>query len=106
MAEGIVAELPGPATRSVTTEGRGTRITLIAIALGFLALFLVLPLAAVFVEALRRGLGAYLRSFDDPDVWAAIWLTPVSDPEPAWFLTTTGNNRLVVVPSPSCPLWL
>ncbi len=75
MAEGIVAELPGSATRSVTTEGRGTRIALIAIALGFLALFLVLPLAAVFVEALRRGLGAYLRSFDDPDVWAAIWLT-------------------------------
>ena len=68
MAEGIVAELPGSATRSVTTEGRGTRIALIAIALGFLALFLVLPLAAVFVEALRRGLGAYLRSFDDPDV--------------------------------------
>ena len=55
MAEGIVAELPGPATRSVTTEGSGTRITLIAIALGFLALFLVLPLAAVFVEALRQG---------------------------------------------------
>jgi sulfate transport system permease protein len=75
MAEGVVAELPGSATRSVTTEGRGTRIALIAVALGFLALFLVLPLAAVFVEALRRGLGAYLQSFNDPDVWAAIWLT-------------------------------
>ena len=42
-------------------EGRLVRWTLIALAVGFLVLFLVLPLLAVFAEALRRGLGRLLR---------------------------------------------
>ena len=41
----------------------------------FLGVFLVLPLAAVFVEALRKGTGAYLASFRDPDAQSAIRLT-------------------------------
>ena len=36
------------------------RYTLIGVALAFVLLFLVLPLAAVFAEALRKGFGAYL----------------------------------------------
>ena len=36
------------------------RRALIAVALVFLALFLLLPLVAVFAEALRAGLPAYL----------------------------------------------
>lgn len=51
------------------------RVTLMIVALAFLAGFLVLPLAAVFAEALRRGLGAYLASLQDPDGWAAVRLT-------------------------------
>jgi sulfate transport system permease protein len=43
--------------------------------LAFLGLFLVLPLAAVFAEALRKGGAAYLASFQDPDALAAIRLT-------------------------------
>ena len=61
--------------RAVTTERRWVRNTLIAIAVVFLALFLLLPLVTVFVEALRAGLGAYGASVTEPDALAAIRLT-------------------------------
>ena len=61
--------------RDATTETRRTRIILITIALAFLALFLLLPLVAVFAEAFRRGVGAFLESFAEPDALAAIRLT-------------------------------
>lgn len=61
-----------------TTESRAVRITLVALALGFMALFLVLPLAAVFTEALRKGLDAYLEALKEPDAWAAIRLTLIT----------------------------
>lgn len=61
-----------------TTESRAVRITLVALALGFMALFLVLPLAAVFTEALRKGWGAYLEALKEPDAWAAIRLTLIT----------------------------
>jgi sulfate transport system permease protein len=41
----------------------------------FLGVLLVLPLATVFVEALRKGLGAALETFANPDARHAIWLT-------------------------------
>jgi sulfate transport system permease protein len=46
-----------------------------AAAFAFLVLFLVVPLVAMFAEALRKGLGAYLASFREPDALAAIRLT-------------------------------
>lgn len=52
--------------------------TLIAVALGFLALFLVLPLVVIFTEALREGVGAYFASFRDPDALAAVKLTLIT----------------------------
>jgi sulfate transport system permease protein len=58
-----------------THDPRWVRWTLTTIALLFLAGFLVLPLAAVFTEALRRGLGAYFAAFADSDALAAIRLT-------------------------------
>ena len=58
-----------------TTESPWIQAVLIAIALVFIVLFLVLPLAAVFAEALRKGLGAYWRALLEPDAWAAIRLT-------------------------------
>jgi len=58
-----------------TTEAPWVRRTLIGIALAFLLLFLVLPLAAVFTEALRKGFGAYLEGLREPDAWSAIKLT-------------------------------
>ena len=61
-----------------TTEAPWVRFTLIALALGFMALFLVLPLAAVFTEALRKGVDAYLEGLREPDAWAAIRLTVIT----------------------------
>jgi len=58
-----------------TTESRAVRLAAIALALGFLAFFLALPLLAVFREAFRGGVAAYLAAFDDPDSWSAIRLT-------------------------------
>ena len=61
-----------------TTEVPWVRYTLIAIALVFVFLFLILPLAAVFTEALRKGLGAYLEALKEPDAWSAIELTLIT----------------------------
>lgn len=58
-----------------THDPRWLRWLLTLLALGFLGLFLLIPLAAVFTEALRRGLGAYLDSFRNPEALAAIRLT-------------------------------
>jgi sulfate transport system permease protein len=60
------------------TEPRWVRVTLIGIALTFMFLFLVLPLAAVFAEAFRKGLSAYFESLLEPDAWSAIRLTLIT----------------------------
>ena len=58
------------------TEGPAwVRWLLIGAALSFLALFLVMPLVAVFVEAFRKGYITYLASFNDADALSAIKLT-------------------------------
>ena len=61
-----------------TTEARWVQWLLIGLALAFLLLFLLLPLAAVFAEALRQGWGAYLAGLQEPDAWAAIKLTLIT----------------------------
>ena len=62
-------------TGNARNEAPWVRRTLIGVALVFMFLFLVLPLAAVFTEALRKGLDAYLEALRDPDAWSAIRLT-------------------------------
>jgi sulfate/thiosulfate transport system permease protein len=64
--------------RVTTTEAPWVRWTLIAIALAFILLFLVLPLAAVATEALRKGIGAYFEALKEPDAWSAIRLTLIT----------------------------
>jgi sulfate/thiosulfate transport system permease protein len=54
------------------------RYLLIAVALAFLTLFLFVPLAAVFTEALKRGWDVYLESIRDPDAISAIKLTLIA----------------------------
>jgi sulfate transport system permease protein len=66
------------ARRVSTTEAPWVRNTLIGIALVFVLLFLVLPLAAVFTEALRKGWGAYVEGLKEPDAWSAIRLTLIT----------------------------
>ena len=61
-----------------TTEAAWVRYTLIGISLVFLFLFLVLPLAAVFAEAFRKGFDAYWDALKEPDAWSAIRLTLIT----------------------------
>lgn len=77
MAEVIPLTLPArarPATLATTESPRFRRV-LIGVALAFLTLFLFIPLAAVFTEALRKGLAVYLQAITDPYALAAIRLT-------------------------------
>lgn len=60
-----------PATR----EARWVRYTLLTLGLGFFALFLLMPLIAVFTEALRKGWDAYAASLLEPDTISAVKLT-------------------------------
>jgi sulfate/thiosulfate transport system permease protein len=57
------------------SEPAGVQWALTLVALLFLGLFLVLPLATVFVEAFDDGIGAYLTAIQEPDAMAALWLT-------------------------------
>jgi sulfate transport system permease protein len=59
-------------------EAPVVRWTLIAVAMAFLGLFLFVPLAAVFAEALKKGWSAYLASIAEPDALAAIRLTLIA----------------------------
>lgn len=56
-------------------EGRPVRIALIVLALAAVALVLLVPLAAVFVEAFRDGAGAWLSAVTEPDARHALKLT-------------------------------
>jgi sulfate/thiosulfate transport system permease protein len=60
------------------TEPAWVRWTLISVALGFLVLFLVVPLAAVFYEAFAKGAAVYFASIHEPDALSAIRLTLLS----------------------------
>lgn len=51
------------------------RIPLIALALGFLLLFLVLPLVAIFIGAFEKGASLYFAAITDSDALSAIQLT-------------------------------
>ena len=76
-------QAPGPAafgssvraTRDATTEPAWVRRALIGLALAFLGVFLFLPLAVVFHQALSKGLQVYWQAVTDPDALAAIRLT-------------------------------
>jgi sulfate transport system permease protein len=78
MAATLTLPTPAPVTarcRRATAEPALMRWLLIGAALAFLALFLLAPLAAVFTQAFRKGLQAYLAALTEPDALAAIRLT-------------------------------
>lgn len=66
------------AWRNPTGEAWWVRVLLVSISIAFLSLFLLVPLLAVFTEALRKGFEAYLVSFRDPAALAAIKLTLIT----------------------------
>jgi sulfate transport system permease protein len=57
------------------TEPAWVRIALIVVAIGFVGLLILLPVIAVFTEALRKGLGFYMASISDPLALSALRLT-------------------------------
>src|SRR3954454_4901232 len=63
-------------TRADTrTEPRLVRAVIIAMAVTFLTIFVVLPLVVVFAQAFSKGIGAYLSALSDPEALSAIRLT-------------------------------
>lgn len=60
---------------AVTTERLATRTLLIVVTVALLVLLLLLPLAVVFVEAVRRGIPAVLNALAQPDALSAIRLS-------------------------------
>src|SRR5579875_547084 len=65
----------GARPAAAVAEGWLIRWCLSGVALGIMALFLLLPLASVFVQALSEGWQAYLAALQDPDTLSAIRLT-------------------------------
>ncbi|WMW79943.1 sulfate ABC transporter permease subunit CysW [Undibacterium cyanobacteriorum] len=64
-----------PLKLQATLEPLWVRISLVTLALSFVVLFLFVPLAAVFTEALRKGWEVYLEAIREPDALSAIKLT-------------------------------
>ncbi|RVE79351.1 MULTISPECIES: sulfate ABC transporter permease subunit CysW [Sinorhizobium] len=60
---------------AATSETRLSRVVLTVVALGFVALFLLLPLATVFIEAFRNGAMEFFTALGDPETFSAIRLT-------------------------------
>ncbi len=76
-------ETDAPRVRAVARPRRAdaredpppVRLAIIAITVGFLGLFIVLPLVNVFMQAFAKGLEAYLSALQDDDTRSAIHLT-------------------------------
>lgn len=60
------------------TEPVLVRWLLTAVALGFLGLFLIVPLVAVFSQALEKGLAVYFAALREADALAAVRLTLIT----------------------------
>jgi sulfate/thiosulfate transport system permease protein len=66
---------PGVAPLDQRSEPGPIRWVIIALAVTFLGVFVVLPLIVVFAQAFSRGFGAYGAALTDPEAWSAIKLT-------------------------------
>jgi len=60
---------------TATRDPRWVKGVVLTLSLGFFVAFLLLPLIAVFVEALRRGWSVYIAALVEPDALSAIRLT-------------------------------
>jgi sulfate transport system permease protein len=79
MAAPVVARWTAHSQRfeasAATREPAWVKGVLIAVALSFFSLFLLLPLVTVFAEGLRKGWAVYLAALVEPDALFAIYLT-------------------------------
>ncbi len=69
---------PAARLRSATGEAPWVRRLIIALGLGFMTLFLFVPLVTVFYEALKKGWDVYLAAIVEPDALSAIKLTLIA----------------------------
>src|SRR6516165_8915589 len=66
---------PAEAVASSISEPAWARRTILTVAITFIAIFVLLPLVAVFTEALEQGIGVYLAAVTNPEARSAIRLT-------------------------------
>ncbi|HET9621920.1 MAG TPA: sulfate ABC transporter permease subunit CysW [Kofleriaceae bacterium] len=74
----MIGPAAGPPGVAVTSEPVWVRRIVIGVAVAFVGLFILVPLAAVAAEALRNGVAAYGRAVSDPAARSAIELTFVA----------------------------
>ena len=70
-----INRIPTSSAHEVRTEPLWVRYTLITIAVAFLTIFVILPLAVVFTQAFSKGVAAYFSALSDPEAQSAIRLT-------------------------------
>jgi sulfate transport system permease protein len=81
MSEALTWSEPRPARRPAAARSRATsepalvRVTFTAIVVGFLVMFIFLPLAIVFTTAFANGVAGFAKTFTDSDTLASIRLT-------------------------------
>jgi len=73
--------------KDLRTEPAPVRFIIIALAVTFLTVFVVLPLVVVFASAFSKGISAYFAALAEPEALSAIRLTS------SWLIAAT---------SPSC----
>jgi len=78
MARSTAALFTSASASSARSEPLLARILLMGVAVSFLTFVVILPLVAVFAQALSKGLGAYVAALAQPETWAAIKLTLVT----------------------------
>jgi sulfate transport system permease protein len=71
MASSQLAREPRPGS----TEPAIVRLALTTVALAFLGVFLFVPFAFIFIEAVRDGWQAYVAAIETPEALSALWLT-------------------------------
>jgi sulfate/thiosulfate transport system permease protein len=77
----IVPARARPRSRSrvnVRDDPAWVRLTIIALTVGFLGLFIVIPLINVFAQAFAKGIAVYLAALTDAEALAAIRLTLIT----------------------------
>jgi len=74
-AESARAVRAREARNDALTEPRLVRLGIIALAVAFLTVFIVLPLVLVFAQAFGEGVAAYIAALADPEAQSAVVLT-------------------------------
>src|SRR5258705_10978553 len=66
---------PVASSKDLRSEPGPIRFIIIALAISFLTIFVVLPLVVVFASAFSKGIGAYFSALAEPEALSAIRLT-------------------------------